>query len=280
MLIPFSIIVISFNNNELLTRCLNSIWSSLENNCEIILVDDGSRINQKEFVPKKFFDYRNFKYIRQENNGLSSARNKGLINAIGKYLIFIDGDDYVDSKSFCTFISSNLDKKDFDLIRVGYTRITKNKSKKYYVNNEYEYDNTNDYVRDVFIWSKLRAFSSWTHIYKRSFLLDNHLLFKNYFAEDLEHLINSYKYVKSILVTSYTYYIYDTNSNQNSIMKTKRDKISKHIIEFLDISTVTPNTLKLFLLIWYYLCFKLKYHKSIKGFFRLIFITPYLYFKK
>ncbi|TPR15786.1 glycosyltransferase family 2 protein [Apilactobacillus timberlakei] len=92
-----SIIVPIYNAHEYLAPCLQSIKNQTYTNIEVIMVDDGSTDDSSR-ICKEYVDVdARFKYIHQNNSGVSAARNKGLENVSGKYLIFIDGDDYVDN---------------------------------------------------------------------------------------------------------------------------------------------------------------------------------------
>lgn len=90
-----SIVIPVYNGEKYIERCLDSVRRQSFKNFEVILVDDGSR----DMSLKKMCSYNNkdnrFKVISQGNCGPSAARNKGIEEAKGKYLIFIDIDDYI-----------------------------------------------------------------------------------------------------------------------------------------------------------------------------------------
>ena len=91
---PFiSIIIPCYNYGRFLKECLESVKSQTYKNFEAIIVDDGSTDNSaniaKSFVKKN----EQFKYIYQENQGLSATRNTGIRNAKGDYICFVDPDD-------------------------------------------------------------------------------------------------------------------------------------------------------------------------------------------
>lgn len=89
-----SIIVPLYNVEHYIERTLMSINKQVYHNIEVILIDDGSTDKSYE-VAEKYLSNSNYKHIlvRQENSGVSAARNKGLSIATGKYIVFVDSDD-------------------------------------------------------------------------------------------------------------------------------------------------------------------------------------------
>ena len=91
-----SIIVPVYNVEKYLKKCLNSIINQTYTNLEIIVVNDGS-LDNSDLIIKEFKELDNrIIYIKKENGGLSSARNAGLDIATGKYVLFVDSDDWLD----------------------------------------------------------------------------------------------------------------------------------------------------------------------------------------
>lgn len=90
-----TVIVPVYNVADYLSRCLESIVAQTYHNLEIILVDDGST-DQSAVICQEFCQRdRRFKYLHQENAGLSAARNAALKIAKGKYITFVDSDDTI-----------------------------------------------------------------------------------------------------------------------------------------------------------------------------------------
>ena len=104
-----SIIVTAYNIGKYLEKCLQSLLKTSPYISEIICVDDGSTDNSYAIICKyKKIDPRIIA-IHKENGGISSARNKGIQIASGDFLIFVDGDDYIDAD----ILNSLLDKYNF-----------------------------------------------------------------------------------------------------------------------------------------------------------------------
>ncbi len=89
-----SIIIPCYNSSKTIERTLQSINNQKYKNIEVIVVDDGSKDNLKETLnASKFSKKLTIKYFKQENGGVSSARNYGIEKAKGEYIFFLDSDD-------------------------------------------------------------------------------------------------------------------------------------------------------------------------------------------
>ena len=93
-----SIIIPVYNTEKYIEKCLNSVLKNVPENTEVLVINDGSPDNS-EYIIKKFEKrYPNvLKYYKKENGGLSDTKNYGIAKATGKYITFVDSDDYVDS---------------------------------------------------------------------------------------------------------------------------------------------------------------------------------------
>lgn len=87
-----SIIIPLYNCSPVITRCLASIDYP---EAEIIVVDDGSTDDSAKIVRDYSHKHKNVRLIQKKNGGVSSARNTGIESAKGKYIMFIDADDYL-----------------------------------------------------------------------------------------------------------------------------------------------------------------------------------------
>lgn len=91
-----SVIVPAYNAERTINRCIDSILSQTYKNIEIIIINDGSK-DETENKCKKYLQNEKIKYIKIENSGVSNARNIGIENATGKYIVFVDSDDYLEN---------------------------------------------------------------------------------------------------------------------------------------------------------------------------------------
>lgn len=91
-----SFIIPVYNVEKYLNECVNSILGQLTDDCEIILVDDGSPDGSGAICDKYEAEDSRVKVVHQKNGGLANARNTGLDHAQGEYVAFVDSDDYLD----------------------------------------------------------------------------------------------------------------------------------------------------------------------------------------
>ena len=106
MTAPFISVIVPVYNLEQknMYRCLDSIRRQTYTNFEVLIINDGSTDRSGEICSSIVVDDSRFSLISQSNCGVSSARNKGLECARGEYVVFIDGDDYVDDDYLEQFV--------------------------------------------------------------------------------------------------------------------------------------------------------------------------------
>jgi len=113
----FSFVVPAYNVERYISKKLGSLLSQTDKDFEIIVVDDGSTDNTynvaKEILEKSGFS--NYTILRKPNGGVTSARNMGIKHAKGKYIIFLDGDDYV-SPELVEKVKEVVSKSDVDMV--------------------------------------------------------------------------------------------------------------------------------------------------------------------
>lgn len=107
-----SIIIPCYNIASYIERAVDSILSQSFRDLEIILVNDGSTDNTLNYLQVLAARDNRIQVISQENRGVSVARNVGLANAHGDWILFVDGDDWIESEILSTFLSVDLSSVD------------------------------------------------------------------------------------------------------------------------------------------------------------------------
>lgn len=145
-----SIVVPIYNAEAYLEQCLDSIVNQTYKVLEIILVDDGSKDNSLEICNSYAKIDCRIVVVHKENGGVSSARNIGIEQSKGEYILFIDSDDTVELTYVEELVNANKDGKR-DLVICGYNNIFvyKNNFEKCLIYEKLSYDITEDYYKIV-----------------------------------------------------------------------------------------------------------------------------------
>ena len=111
MTAEISIIVPVYNAQETLQRCIDSILAQSFSDFELLLIDDGSNDSSLDICLKYAADDARIRVFHHENAGVSAARNRGIENASGKFLMFCDSDDYP-AENWCGILLDTIQKNE------------------------------------------------------------------------------------------------------------------------------------------------------------------------
>jgi glycosyltransferase involved in cell wall biosynthesis len=175
-----SIIVPLYNSASYMPRCLDSLLHQdiPLADYEIILVNDGSPDNSLSIAKDYASKYSNIIVFSQENTGTSGARNTGLSHARGKYVSFVDPDDYVLENSYRVIIE-RMEEASLDVLRFGYVEV----DEQYAPTRSCKHPETPDYSSKImdgcsFMQERLgTACYVWTFLFRTSLLKDNSIFF-------------------------------------------------------------------------------------------------------
>ena len=115
-----SIIVPVYNSEKYLNKCINNLIKQTLTDIEIIIINDGSVDNSDKII-RSYKDKR-IKYLNKKNEGIAVTRNKGIKKATGKYITFVDSDDYIDI-TFCEKMFNKAEKEKCDIVICDYYNI-------------------------------------------------------------------------------------------------------------------------------------------------------------
>lgn len=154
---------------------------------EILIINDGSQDNTLSIAKEISKRHKNVKVINQKNQGLSSARNAGLKHATGEYVWFVDSDDYI-SSNILKKLHNILTETNLDILWLQWQRIDEQGNILPKEKNWIQEQNSTITNGSFFLFHILgMCFYAWAFIFKKSFLIENGLLFKEgIYYEDLE----------------------------------------------------------------------------------------------
>lgn len=172
-----SIIVPVYNIQEYLEKCVKSIVKQTYKNLEILLVDDGATDNSGIICNDFALKDDRIKVIHKKNGGLSSARNEGIKHATGKYICFVDGDDFI-REDYCEVLYNALIETKSDVSAVSYKEIKNSKTRIYNsaARSKKDFDdkltvyNRNETIIQFLHWKNFRI--AWNKLYKTKILKD------------------------------------------------------------------------------------------------------------
>lgn len=234
---PFvSLIIPVYNVEKYLKQCVDSVLEQNIDNLEIILVDDGSPDSSPKICDDYAKKYKNVRVIHKENGGLSSARNAGIVAAMGEYLAFMDSDDWWNHKvcvsDIIKYIESN---KTIDMFL--FTSFDFVEEDGYFKRNEhFRFDKIKDDTIENYYQSLLDngnlEVSACTKFIRADFVKNNGLYFKDgILGEDNEWMIRVLRVLNKVKTINEPLYICRTD-RQDSITHTIKEK---NIMDLLSI---------------------------------------------
>lgn len=204
----FSIIVPVYNIEKYLKQCISSILNQKFGDYEIILVDDGSTDSSGEICDFYQKQDKRIKVIHQKNGGQSSARNKGLLLANGKYVVFLDSDDLLFPDGLQqVYEILTLEKVELLRIQAVYFYDGKLKGMGYHTSEKHDCESGESFL----LRELTDEFCStvWSYIFNREFLLNNNLFFvEKIFHEDEQFMPRCILKSKSIVTSDCLFYEY------------------------------------------------------------------------
>ncbi|MCD7802979.1 MAG: glycosyltransferase [Clostridiales bacterium] len=204
----YSVIIPVYNAEKTLARCLKSVLDQKRDDVELVVVNDGSSDGSDGIVSDFLKTNENIVYIRQENAGVSRARNVGMERASGEYIVFLDGDDYIEHEYFSEL--DRMDETDSDLVVFAYRNhgeLTGKDTEQYEAIAKAE----NSEKRLELLLLGREIMPPWNKRFKRSIIEQNHLRFIEnlQIGEDFNFCLAYAMQCQTISVSSKAIYIED-----------------------------------------------------------------------
>lgn len=241
----YSIIIPVYNVEDTLVRCLQSVQNQTFGDFEAIMINDGSNDSSGE-ICKHFSEFDNrFKYIKQSNQGVSAARNKGINEAQGEYIVFLDSDDkYAEFylEAFEKLIAQVPNCNNYWCGFEVYNEIDSDHGSIQVFSQEEEIS-INSRSNIMTLHEKWMDSTLWNKVFRRSIIVENQLAMdvKMSLGEDL---LFNYKYlsvageqIAIINMPNYIYYQYDNNTLDSKYRKDLLElyeRIDSEILNWLE----------------------------------------------
>jgi len=232
--IMVSVIVPIYNVEEYLEECLESIRNQTYTNIEVILVNDGSTDGSREICESYCEKDIRFRLINQENQGQSVARNRGVKESVGQYIMFVDSDDVVNTDVLEVLLPYM--KTDVDIVECEMTR----EKEAFFLNKiptiVFE-GNSKEAILNCIAFRAVK-FCAFTKLYRRE-IVEKIPFLEGYIYEDVFTGINYLNHIRKIIVVDYIGYYYRVRPN-STMTKSFNEKnldifpIGKKLIESFD----------------------------------------------
>lgn len=234
-MIRLSIIIPFYNVEQYIAQCLDSVYNQdiPEEEYEVVCVDDCGPDNSIAIVEQYAKKHSNLIVVRnKENRKLGGARNAGMEVASGKYVWYIDSDDFIEPNVFGRLLEE-VEKNDLDVLHFNYEWYPdRNNPDNHRVADTEIMTGTDMFFDKRFVWFH-DLVTAWRKLYRRSFLLEHNIVFAEHIMfEDNDYAIRVFadaKRVKHISLNAYSY-----RSNPESI--THVNHTDKHVFYWLDLA--------------------------------------------
>lgn len=223
-----SVIIPVYNSEKTISKCIDSILEQDLKEKEIILIDDGSRDNSLNILLEYEKKHECIKVISQKNMGQGVSRNRGIEIANGRYITFVDSDDYVSgTNSYSNFIKKCY-KNDLDILIFNYV-IVKDNIKKHVVTLKENVVFSSEEVLSKFLLTNEVEGYSWNKIFKSKLFEEDGIRFiegKKY--EDIPLVIEAIILSNKIEFDNsktYNYVVNNLSTTQNININTLNDEV-------------------------------------------------------
>lgn len=213
-----SIIIPVYNLGNYITCLLSSLCAlCFPYEYEILIINDGSNDDTAEIVERYQINNSRIKLITIENGGVSNARNIGLRNAVGEYITFVDGDDYVDP-DFFYYAINEMDTERYDFVQINHRVIDNGvKRDKLFVQNDTVISNRTQMIHSLIGKEKIICNAVWGKVYRSDVIKDLRFDTELSIAEDKKFVFDVIKCSQKIKLLKFIGYNYI--KRPNSAMK-------------------------------------------------------------
>lgn len=231
-----SVVMPVYNVEKYLSKAIKSVLNQKYKSLELIIVIDGSPDNSYKIAKSYEYIDNRIKVLYKENGGLSDARNYGMKYAKGKYIYFIDSDDYIDSILIYDVVEL-AESKNLDVVVFGYNTDfedeygeLKNTIKISPKNGIFNIDNIKQLTIDDDFFNYIGY--AWNKLYRLSYLLDNQMKFYKGLSliEDIEFNYRVLGNINSIAFINKCYYHY-IQRNRITLVNSRYDKFYEMKLE-------------------------------------------------
>ena len=228
-----SIIIPIYNVEKYLAKCIDSVINQDYEKVQIVLVNDGTTDNSVAIAQKYVDENDNVILISQKNQGLGGARNTGMKAASGKYILFVDSDDYIEQGCISRLVTE-AEEKQLDILQAGFNKVDDSGAVLMTETCECV-----DVVMEGsrFLQENNAIYGACFCLYRREFLEENRLVFMpGVYHEDMDFTLHAAFRAERIESIDYPFYNYLLRESSITSEKSER-----RILDYFKVSEFVSN---------------------------------------
>lgn len=230
----FSIIVPAYNVKDYIEQCLKSILDQKFDSFEVIIIDDGSSDGTGKIIDNFYYEFPNImRVFHKKNEGLSMARNDGILAANGEYLFFVDSDDWIEDVLCLNKLEQFIINKKKPEVVINRVQICKNDTNRI-SSCTYFFDEKLNYMKPLNVMNSLLKIPNiylmaQAFVIRRKFIMDNDIFFlKGIYYEDTLWFPRVFINVKHLALNNQEVYCYRTSRRGSIVNNVDCNKWQSH----------------------------------------------------
>lgn len=241
MSLELSVVIPVYNAEKYVASCMDSILQQTDIDLEIIVIDDCSTDQSLTILRQYENDKRVTVLALDKNGGQGNARNRGLLEARGTFVLFVDSDDYLtEQKTVLCDLVRQMKEEQLDIVDCSYFQVEQHRREK---KNEQvsKIERGGKYLDTVEVLSVV----VWNKIYRKQFLIENQLFFKKRKYEDVNFVVESYLIANRVNTSNTPFYNYIIRENSTMTSAPKKHNVEDVIalVKDLEISYKENKTI-------------------------------------
>ena len=218
-MLKISLVIPIYNVEKYISKCLDSVINQTYKNIEVICINDGSTDNSLQILEQYAQKDKRIKVINQKNQGVSVARNIGIKESSGDYILFVDADDWIEL-STCEILTKTLEQNNIDIIYFNNYYVCEKKIQN--INRLKQYKKEKQFINKLF----------WAALYNKNFLEKNNILFPIGLPTSEDFFFSCLVYIAQPRIYFIDDYLYFYRNTSNSATKKWNSRLHTDITAF------------------------------------------------
>ncbi len=242
-----SVIIPVYNVGKYLRKCLDSVLAQAQESVEIIIVNDGST-DESPMIIREYRDkYPEIIVIDKENGGISEARNVGMSRAKGRYIMFLDSDDWWEENKIASVLEF-IQKEEADIVLTKFKAVDDSGQESVFceLKEDVFRDKPVHEVVKYLLENPMPLWSVWKYVYRREFLEQHKLLFQvgMICGEDMNFVIRTFLLAGEIRYLDTCLYCYRNDRPESVMNRFSEKKIESLFVSISDVRRLVESNVQ------------------------------------